>query len=52
MQEYRDESEIHSYQQIKLSNNKFVNGIVRLIWIGCKICQKSNHDFLGAGWMN
>ena len=40
------------YQRIKLSNNKFINGIVRLIWTDCKMCQKSNHDRLGAGWMN
>ena len=48
MQEYRDESEIHNYQRMKLSNNKVINGILRLIWIGCKIYQKSNHDLLGA----
>jgi len=28
MQEYRDESEIHSYQRIKLSNNKFINELI------------------------
>jgi len=28
MQEYRHESEIYNYQQIKLLNNKFINGIL------------------------
>ena len=46
MQEWRDKSEIHIYQRIQLSNNKFINGIlgVRLTWLDCKAVAPSvNH---------
>ena len=38
MQECRHESEIYKYQQIQLSNNKFINIIwgVCLTWVDCK----------------
>ena len=33
MQEWRDKSEIHIYQRIQLSNNKFINGILGVRWL-------------------
>ena len=38
MQECRNESEIYNYQRVQLSNNKFINGIlrVRMTWFDCK----------------
>ena len=39
MQECRDECEIYNYQRIQLSNNKFINRIlrVRLTWLDCNL---------------
>ena len=31
MQECRDESEIYNYRQIQLSNNKFINVVLRVM---------------------
>ena len=38
MQDWTDGSEIHNYQRIQPSNNKFIDGIlgVRLTWYDCK----------------
>ena len=38
MQDWTDMSEIHNYQRIQPSNNKFIDGIlgVRLTWNDCK----------------